>query len=341
MSEQEQLKIKNMASFRPLTESIYKEREMRIPEDKLSFGIKFFDEVLGGIYSNDLIIVGAKTGIGKTQLATIAAMTNARKKRVHYFALEAEENEIERRIKYQTTAKLFYGGPIKLQHPNLNLNYMDWRYGKFNQEFDPYENEINEMIADSYPGLNCFYRVDGSKFTAETLKKSVLSIQDQTDLIIIDHLHFFDIEDENENRGMKDLMMTVRDLALLVNKPFIVVAHMRKTDKRSMDLMPDIEDFHGSSDISKICTKAITIAPANIENVKNNWWTYLRAAKCRPDNSRTRWIGLSSFNSTTDKYDNRYFVSKFHPSKFSGIEKFNEMPYWAKGADIWTETGDT
>lgn len=338
MSEFDQIKYENLAEFKPLTESIKKERLSRVPEDKLSFGIKFFDDSLGGIYSNDVIIVGAKTGVGKSQLAVIAAMANAKKKRVHYFALEAEDYEIERRIKYQSIADSFYRGGLNKKHPGIYLNYMDWRYGKFNDFLDQYDNEIDETVSSMYPGLNCFYRVNGEKFTASTLKKTVLAIQESTDLVIIDHLHFFDLEDENENRGMKDLMMTVRDLALLVNKPFIVVAHMRKGDKRSAELMPDIEDFHGSSDISKICTKAITIGPAPMEHAENKWWTYLRAAKCRPDSSRTRWIGLAGFDSVNDRYDSRYFISRFNMSKFEGIEKFSDIPYWAKGADPWQDS---
>ncbi len=53
-------------------------------------------------------MLGAKTGIGKTALATITALHNCQQgKRVHYFALEAEEREIERRMKFQIIADLY------------------------------------------------------------------------------------------------------------------------------------------------------------------------------------------------------------------------------------------
>jgi replicative DNA helicase len=66
----------------------------------LSFGVKFLDVALGGIMARDMVLLGAVTGAGKTTLASVIAETNVeRGKRVHYFALEAEHGEIERRIK--------------------------------------------------------------------------------------------------------------------------------------------------------------------------------------------------------------------------------------------------
>src|SRR5207302_723892 len=85
------------------------EREERIEEGErlLTFGVEFLDLMLGGIALFDLILIGAKTNRGKTELATIIATMNAaRGKRVHYIALEAEDIEIERRTKYKLLAKL-------------------------------------------------------------------------------------------------------------------------------------------------------------------------------------------------------------------------------------------
>ena len=60
------------------------------------FGIKYLDAALHGIKPNDLILIGASSGAGKTELCTHIAKTNAKLgKRVRYIALEAEKNEIE------------------------------------------------------------------------------------------------------------------------------------------------------------------------------------------------------------------------------------------------------
>ena len=68
---------------------------------QLSYGIQFLDDILRGILPHDLILLGASTGAGKTEAAKQIAMHNALLgKRVHYFALEAEPKEIERRVKY-------------------------------------------------------------------------------------------------------------------------------------------------------------------------------------------------------------------------------------------------
>jgi replicative DNA helicase len=98
------LQLKLLDNLKRFRDRVTEERLQRTQQGAscLTFGVQFLDEAVGGIYSNDLVLYGAKTGIGKTQLATITAMANAANgKRVHFFALEAEQHEIERRIKYQ------------------------------------------------------------------------------------------------------------------------------------------------------------------------------------------------------------------------------------------------
>lgn len=340
MAEIEQLSIGRESKFFSIGEALAKEQEARNSVGKMKFGVKYLDECLGGIVKNDLVIIGAKSGIGKTQLAKIIAEKNSGPDggTVHYFALEAEPFEIERRLKYQISYEVFQK-TMRAKHPFVNMNFMDWMDGKFNEIFAPYEAEINAIVAERNPGLKTFYRVNGERFTSQTLKDAVLAIQHDTDLIIIDHLHFFDIEDQNENRGMKELMMTIRDLAMLVAKPMVVIAHMRKTNggPKQKNILPDIDDFMGSSDIAKMCTKAIIIGPYDMASPQNNWWTAMRAAKNRRDSSRTRWIGVVNYNTVRDAYDARYFIGRNAYDKLDLIEKMSEFPYWAVGAEMARE----
>src|SRR5690348_4241502 len=82
---------------------------LEMAKRRLSFGVKFLDDALGGIAQKDIVLLGAKTGIGKTTMASIIAESNAEKGRhVHYFALEAEDREIERRIKFRILSRLAY-----------------------------------------------------------------------------------------------------------------------------------------------------------------------------------------------------------------------------------------
>jgi DnaB-like helicase C terminal domain len=333
MSSNVKFQLKLLDNLKLFRDRVTDERIQRISQSSecLSFGVKFLDECLGGIYSNDLIIYGAKTGIGKTQLATITAMANASAgKRVHFFALEAEANEIERRIKYQILAEAFFKH-LKKDFPTVHLNYMDWYYGKLDQSLGKVEPEIDAMMKDLYPNLWTFYRT--GDFTVQDFEKQILAIQDQTDLVIVDHLHYFDFEDDNENRAMKATVKKIRDLALLIGKPVILIAHMRKSDRRAKQVVPGADEFHGSSDITKIATKVVTLAPClESEGRGNRWPTYIRAVKCRVDGARTKYVGLTSFNADTNTYERKYYLGKLNPSEeaYQAVEAEENLPYWAK-----------
>lgn len=329
MQEQrpDEANINFLKGFDTFAKRSEKERELRVENGKhhLTFGVPFLDECLGGIFNNDLIILGAKTGFGKSQLASLIAMESVKLgKRVHFFALEAEEYEVERRIKYQYIAERFY----KLQsRPPFKLNYMDWYYGKLDKYLDAIEIEVQEQLR-SLENLHTYYR--HGEFDIKEFERIALAIKSQTDLIILDHLHYFDYDDQNENKAVKDTVKRIRDIALITGKPIILISHVRKTDKRIKQLIPDIEDFHGSSDIGKIGTKAITIAPCYEEKASNHRKTYFQAVKCRVDGSRQSMTGLLAFNTSHHKYERQYYLGKL---SIDGTEfkpfSFNEMPHWA------------
>lgn len=313
--------------FLSFDERLVKERFKRLDLQNrgLSFGVSYLDDALGGIYPNDLVVLTAKTGLGKSQLGMLTALSNARAgKRVHFFALEAEEYEIERRVKYQMIADKFFS---MQNRPDIRLNYLDWYYGNLDEALTEIEISI-DRLGKIHPSLNVFYR--SREFDVKEFERLFFAIKDETDLVIVDHLHYFDIEDENENRAMKEIVKKVRDCALLSGKPIILVAHVRKTDKRLRQLMPDIEDLHGSSDIGKIATKVITIAPHGEILPGNLRTTFMSVLKCRADGSRSRTVAAMAYNLITQRYEQEYSVGKlsFDGSEF---EKFTgkDIPFWA------------
>ena len=133
-------------NFIYVSDSLKAEEEARMlfRTGRLSYGISFVDDVTGGIFKNDLVIATSKTGIGKTEFATTVAQVNAiAGKRVHYFALEADPQEVTRRIKYRMLANRFYDeigrSTILREYPN----YTSWLCGKQDDLFKPFENNFN------------------------------------------------------------------------------------------------------------------------------------------------------------------------------------------------------
>jgi hypothetical protein len=300
-------------------------------KNPLQFGVKFLDESLGGIFKRDLILLGAKTGLGKSQMAAIIAKHNALLgKRVGFIALEAEAYEIERRIKYQLICDKFYTMARGFR-PNINLNFLDWYTGKFREALEKIELEV-EQESSKLKTLHTFYK--SGDYTAQDFTKVLISLKNELDLIIVDHLHFFQLDSDNENKGMKDLISKIRDAALECGLPILMLAHVRKSDKRVKQLIPDIEDFHGSSDIGKIATKAFTIAPMHDNSDPLYRKTYMQILKCRVDGSRNT-TAVTKFNIKTQQYDKEYLMGKLN---YDGTEftelKYDEMPHWAISAKI-------
>jgi len=335
MSAPEQTSIVPLGpTFDDFGQRIRPERSERLELAKriLSFGVGFLDAALGGVFPRDMILLGAKTGLGKTTLASIIAETNAEKgKRVHYFALEAEDKEIERRIKFRVLSQLIAEmKKISIQHIG-RINYLDWYAGKLEAITGKYEADADELLAKRYGTLRTFY--PRGDFTADDLVKAFLAIQDETDLIILDHIHMVDYDDANENRGIKAIVKKLRDVALDVGKPVVVVAHLRKTDRRSKYIVPDLDDFHGTSDLVKLVTKAVIIAPAHDQETGHGhlWNTYIHPAKCRSEGSRTRYIGLVPFNVRTGRYESAFELGRgINNGEEFELLKDEKTPSWAK-----------
>ena len=309
-------------SFKPSSSRLVGERVERLKnaEAILTFGVPYLDHSLGGITRGDLVLLGAKSGVGKTSLATITALANCQQnRRVHYFALEAEEREIERRMKFQIIADLYYSTRMR----RIPIRYQDWYNGLLDEELGSLEDEAERTLTDALANLSTYYR--NESFTSADFREQFEAITGETDLVILDHFHYIDDDDKDENKSAKHSVKQIRDCVLRARKPVIIVAHVRKSDRRNDTLIPTLEDFHGSSDIPKIATKAIMIAPAyDVPSPDSHLWpTYVMAAKCRTDMSVTRYASLLLYNTRQNNYDPGYTLGRLT----DGGRLFAELPH--------------
>ncbi len=297
----------------------FPERNFSRPQEQhCVFANKFLDDALGGIYPDDLVVITAKTGAGKTEMVSQIAQANSvLGKKVHMFALEAYEGEIEDRIVFRMIAQEYYR---EQGTRNIHPRFQDWVQGRQNF-LSPHEAHVRRIANEKFKTLNLFYR--DNNFNVETFHASVGQIEDRTDLIIVDHLHHFDLESNDEVRELKLTIKKIRDLMLFYRKPTVLVAHIRKSDKRSQGLLPDIEELHGSSEISKVATKIIAAGPAyDVTPDPGTFPTYLRILKNRQDGSVTRFIACSHFNIRTNSYEGHYGVGLYQPHE----TEFKPMP---------------
>lgn len=273
----------------------------------LKYHHPFLDDCLRALLPNDLVLLGAPSGIGKTDLALSIAASNAQAgKRVHYFALEAEPRELERRTKFALLSREVYR---QQRDGRDRMNYADWLLGKCEDVCGDLNRQMDQHILEHLGCLWTYYR--GAKFDASDLRRSILEIHTQTDLIVVDHLHYIDGDDEHEAKSLGDTVKTIRDVSLRIGKPVLLVAHLRKRDQGSKRLIATLDDFHGSSNIVKICTQAITIErAASVDAPK--WYlapTFMTVLKDRRGGA-PNLVALTQFDRRTKGYCSTYTLGK-------------------------------
>lgn len=302
------------------------ERENRkgLHRELLKFGISFIDDSLLGILPDDLVLVGAPSGVGKTQFCVNLALENVGQgKRVHFFALEASENEIERRLKFQVLASNYFGDP---KRPSLGrpLMFDEWEVGLYEGQLDAYEDWAEEYCAKAYANLHTFYKTEN--FDVGKLIEYVNYVADETDLIIIDHVHYFDWDDTNDNRAIKEIAKTARSLNKEHRKPIVLVSHLRKRDKKNEELAAGLDEFHGSSDLTKIATKVISLAPGGAAP-EGGFFTYLRTAKNRHNGSSSRYLAQIVYDERKGGYGRQYKIGWANSTKFGELAP-DQIPRW-------------
>lgn len=306
------------------------EEARRAPKSVLPFGIPYLDCATGGILPDDLVVLTARTGSGKSEMATLISQACLKAgKKVTLFALEAYQGEIESRLKFKMLAEAFYS-----QHDWKRIgrvpNYLDWRRGLNSDLVDKFDLEVDEEFSKRYSELYTCYR-KGS-FTPEDFEDELSWVWDFTDLIILDHLHYFDFDQDNENASVKATVKKIRELSERMKKPIILIAHLRKKDRGLRSIVPDVEEIHGSSDIPKIATVVVSAAPAFDQPQPNNhiFPTYLRVCKCRDDSSRTRYVGLSGYNIRGNMYEDNFQLGKLSLDETKFEEVRGEWPHWSR-----------
>jgi replicative DNA helicase len=314
------------------------------PVETIKYGISFLDDLTYGLGPNDLHIVTAYTGVGKTELAKNVAVHNALLgKRISFFALEADPQEIEKRIVFG----LFYDW-YKADHPHMlpgTLNYAEFDLRRLNKLYEPYKERAQAYFEKHFKTLNTYYR-KAQEFTIKTLESRILAVHKQSDLIILDHIHYVDTEGRDENREMQEIVKKVRDLSVHLGTPMLVLAHVRKHQGSSKEkrLLPDTDSIQGSGAITKMATAVIALGRGeNIACVDHRAVgipTLMQATKFRKDGPRTRFTGLSFFDEHSRIYREDYALGKLEKAGTKWGPLKDAIPFWARGATI-TDISDT
>lgn len=179
----------------------------------LSTGYRGLNQLTKGLRGGEVIVLSARTSVGKTSLALNVACNVARNGHpVLFLTFEMTHTEIRARYVHITGGLDESGQPTEDYYKVGGLTVLqkdeavDWR-------------SINGLIKKAKEQINA-------------------------ELVIIDHLHYFSREVRNPNEEIGMITKEFKKASIEYNVPIILIAHSRKTNS-SDDVQA--EDVRGSS----------------------------------------------------------------------------------------------
>jgi replicative DNA helicase len=263
-------------------------------DDLCIYGIKPLDDSLVCIPKNELVVIGADSGAGKSELSLKIAQVNAKRgKKVAMYYLEGGYTEALARMKWRDIAQEYFKN---YSHLGIDMDYRKWSLNMLRDTaLMEIESKVWEKYKNEYKNNLIFYSskngLDLDKLLSSLLDLHKLIPNEagtgittklDLDLIIIDHLQYFSLmKAESEIFEITEILKSVKNITEHFNTPVILVSHLRK--KARDRGLPGQEDFYGSSNIPKIASTAITLAPSSDkDNLSEGIYpTYIRVAKSR------------------------------------------------------------
>jgi len=209
------------------------------PESLCKYHIKAVDNHMGAIFPSELIVVGADEGLGKSDFCLQIVKKNARHgKKVLYYQLEMSEEEPAYRDVYSELNKRL---------GEFTISPVDFRMNRFT---DPQKQIVEEVLEEQDSMNENVLLYTGAVLDFDGFIKSLEEgLASNPDMIVIDHLHYFSMEgNENMSSQIGNIMRSLKRITKEHKVPIIVVSHFRKRD---VTKEPTSADLFGSSNIAK------------------------------------------------------------------------------------------
>lgn len=322
-----------------------RERRAEVNKTVVQYGVSFMDDATGGIGAGELVIIGAATGAGKTETLSAIAQNVAKTDRVCFYALEAHDLEIQERILYRMVSDAYFGLEVG-RRPKLAtgfLNFYDYHRGFYGNALDAIENQILPEFERVTKNITFIYPTE---VQPELLSLDVEArIQDGYALFVVDHLHALEYG-ADELDGIKRALRVCDRIVNHKRTAMIMASHLRKGDKFQRGF-PDLNELHGSSEISKKATGVFLIGAhtgGGFGAEDHEIPTIIHAGKFRLDGGVKAWFGLHKFDIRARRFSSNYVLMK-RGFNDRGKEVFDAFqgakPIWAKRGLILRKDGTT
>lgn len=217
--------------------------KMLINEGKgLTTGIVKLDELNGGFFGGQMIIIGARPSVGKSAFMGQMAIAMAKQgKKVGIISLEMNNNEIAARLSSIETLTDF-----KTIYRNL--------FADENARARWYT-----QITDSFIGLE-IYVTDNTKVSALDIKSKALKLKHQAkglDCIFVDYLQLVDADEKskfsNRENEIRQISRMVKLMAKDLDIPIIVLCQLNRqsTHRTGNNRYPQLSDLRESGSLEQ------------------------------------------------------------------------------------------
>lgn len=196
-------------------------------------GLSTLDRIIGGLHRSDLVIIGARPGMGKTSLilniARHICVTAGRK--VAFFSLEMSRDQLAQRL-------LAFDAAVDISRLRQG--------GLTSDEWD----RITTATSNLYPAQ--LYVDETSAITVQQIKSKLR--RNKPDIVFIDYLQLLQSTGRAENRVQQVSEMT-RDLKIMakeLNIPVVVCSQLSRAGQaKGTSHVPQLSDLRESGSIEQ------------------------------------------------------------------------------------------
>lgn len=196
-------------------------------------GIRELDSTITGLSRSDLIIVGARPGMGKTSFALNIArhVSITCGKRVAFFSLEMSKEQLAARV---LSSEALVGG-TKLRTGELTEN--DWT--RLVEAGDILSKA--ELYFDDSPGI-----------TVPEMKAKIRRLKD-VDAVFIDYLQLMNSAKRIDNRvqEISEITRSLKIMAKELNIPVVTLAQLARAGEKRQEHRPVLSDLRDSGSIEQ------------------------------------------------------------------------------------------
>lgn len=291
------------------------------------FGISYLDDALMGMSPGEVTLLGAATGSGKTEIATMIMLEQQRDraKSVLYIGLDHEKGEIERRVLWQMLMK-----EVK-RDPKLSGRY--WRFANWLR--GDYQHDLEKIMRE--PQFQSCYTLamsetkfiycKGQMHWREVVSQICEQHAADFGLFIIDHFHA--MQGLNSLTDQEAAITAICNNADRVRRPVLLLGQFRKNSGgKSKNPIPAMDEFSGSSQLRYQPQNIIVMSPKYGEHPTLNE-TYFHVVKSRISADSSPFVGLHCFDSVSKLYSKQYRICRYKPFDEPELLTLDKAPQWA------------